>query len=71
MKELFSSENSSGWTYYIDRRFAWLPVYAQGTLVWLSHYWITWPEQDGNRIIRDGHEMHLVTFARDPRKPLT
>lgn len=31
------------WQYYLETKFAFAPMYMQGTLVWLQRYWRSWP----------------------------
>lgn len=41
--------DGSAWQYYIETKFAFLPVYANGTLLWIRRYWVTWPvDEKGN-----------------------
>lgn len=78
MKQVYQEKNSDGWTYYIDWRFAWIPTYCQGTLVWRRRVWMTWPEKDGKIILfkdmsfydgyRGDDQMYLTEFPYDPRK---
>lgn len=66
------------WQYYIDWGIAWLPMYCQGTLIWLCRYWTTWPELNGKPILAEDvlpeqmngskEEMYRVYFPYDPRK---
>jgi hypothetical protein len=64
VKQFYAGPNINGWTYYIDSGIAWLPMYCQGTLIWLRRYWTTWPEdRDGNKIA-----MYQVYFPWDPRR---
>lgn len=83
MKHVFT-KSPEGWTYYVERRFAWLPAYCQGQLVWFWFYWVTWPEKpDGSRVLaRDvlsqkdlasspgmaDDEMYVACFPYDPRE---
>lgn len=81
MKQIYQAENQAGWTYYIDWRFAWLPTYCQGTLVWLRRVWYTWPEKNGKPIMAsdvlspadmkslgEDQPMYRTEFPYDPRK---
>jgi hypothetical protein len=82
MKKVLSPPDAQGWTYYIDSGIAWIPMYCQGTLVWLRRYWVTWPEKDGSPVMasdvlsaddmksmmgRD-EQMYRAYFPYDPRK---
>lgn len=51
MKQIWQPENKDGWIYFKEKKFAWFPTYGQGTLIWLRHYWITWPERNGMPIM--------------------
>ena len=83
MKEIYKKGND--WTYFVERGFAWFPMYCQGTFVWLRHYWVTWPEKpDGSLVMasdvlsakdmaamnNQDSEMYRVYFPYDPRKAL-
>ena len=63
-KQVFPAPpNDNGWTYYVDSRFAWVPRYMQGKLIWLRRYWMTWPEDKDGRVI----EMYRSYYPYDPR----
>jgi len=83
MKQVYAEKNKDGWTYYIDSAIAWIPMYCQGTFIWLRRYWVTWPEKANGTLVmasdvlstKDmsdmmGHngEMYRVYFPYDPRK---
>lgn len=83
MKQVFVKENPQGWTYYIDSGIAWIPMYCQGTLVWLRRVWWTWPEKaDGSLVLASdvlspdamksmmgrNEEMYRVYYPYDPRR---
>ncbi len=44
-REVFVDKRTSlgGYLYYIEPGFAWVPMYIQGTLVWMRRYWMTYP----------------------------
>lgn len=48
-------------TYYIERHFAWFPIYCQGTLAWFQSVWSTYLDR-GN-----WHEFE-TWYPYDPRK---
>lgn len=50
-KQKYDSITSEGWQYYIDSGIAWLPMYCQGTFIWLSRYWVTWPEKADGKLV--------------------
>lgn len=58
MREPFTK--TSDGQYWIEKHFAWFPVYTQGTLVWLWFYYETYLDR-GN-----GKE-YVATFPSDPR----
>jgi hypothetical protein len=82
MKAIWLANGPNGWTYYIERKFAWIPTYGQGQLIWLQSYWITWPENNGRPIMasdvlskedmakmmnRD-EQMYVTIWPYDPRE---
>lgn len=63
MKAVFKPRDpSTGYTYYVGTRFAWVPMYIQGTLVWMRRYWMTWPETDDGKAV----EMYRTYYPYDP-----
>lgn len=52
----------NGWQYYIEERFAFLPRYMQGRLIWLAPYWVTWPVDRNGKAI----EMYRAELPDDP-----
>lgn len=61
MKEFWDTKN--GVNYFLERRFAWLPEYINGTLGWLRFYWLQTGEKDGE--IQRGY---MNAYWHDPRE---
>jgi hypothetical protein len=48
--------------YYCQRQFAWIPVYINGGLGWLRHYWDMWYVDD------KGVRHDCSSYWQDPRE---
>lgn len=59
MREPFTK--TSDGQYYLEKHFAWTPVYANGTFVWFKSWWETYLDRGNGR-------EYVAKFPYDPRK---